>query len=59
MRHHLKPLGSAIEERTRVNWLGEREEEEAMREQDRRFQQALFEAYQRGEFPGQSFRLVP
>ena len=40
MRHDFKPLGKAIEERTRVNWLCEREDEEAMREQDRRFQQA-------------------
>jgi hypothetical protein len=48
-----------MEERTRVNWMIEREDEEAMREQDRRFQKALFDAYQRGEFPGQSFRLIP
>lgn len=50
---------SAIEKRTRVGWDKDREVEEAMREQDRRFQLALLDAYDRGEFPGQDFRLVP
>lgn len=50
---------SAIEKRTRVGWDKDREVEEAMREQDRRFQLALLDAYDRGEFPGQAFRLVP
>jgi hypothetical protein len=43
----------------RVNVSEEYFSEMCIREQDYRFQQALFEAYQRGEFPGQSFRLVP
>ena len=59
MRHDFKPLNSAIEKRTRVGWDKEREVEEAMREQDRRFQLALLDAYDRGEFPGQDFRLRP
>ena len=59
MRHRVVTLNAAIEQRTRVGWDKEREAEEAIREQDRRFQLALLDAYERGEFPGQEFRLVP
>lgn len=59
MRHRFVPLNNAIEQRTRIAWDKEKEAEEAIREQDRNFQLALLDAYERGEFPGQEFRLVP